>query len=173
MPSKTGAFECANCGYVGSPSAEATCPKCGGAWKHAETYGTINMKTSLAIRIRNPKYVNDKKIDVTTVKAGIDRNVEETTIKRTMDGESADLQIKSRIDKDGGVELLHVHCQKDKESANWGKGSEVPIEKFFSISQDNGANIIRCKACGRRWSSIGRMETDQTKSNSPAIQTQR
>lgn len=126
--------------------------------KHAEAFGTINVKTGLGIRIQNPQYVNGKKMNVTTVKAGIDGNVQETTIKRTMEGESADIQIKLRTDKDGRVELVHVHCQKDKEYASWGKASRLPIEKFFDISQDDGASIIRCKACGRRWSSIGRFE---------------
>jgi len=174
MPSPIG--ECANCGYVGSPHANAACPKCGGAWKHIEAYGAGNSKGRLGIRIQNPKRVNGKNMNVTTVKAdidGIDDDVHNTTIKRTVEGESADLQIKFKVEKDGGVELLHVHCLRDKELSEWSKSSELPIETFYDGSQNNGSQIIRCKACGRRWSTTGRMTepSRQTVGNSPTRQT--
>ena len=166
--------ECANCGYVGSPHANGACPKCGGAWKHIEAYGAANSKAGLSgIRIQNPKRVNGKNMNVTTVKAGIDDDVHDTTIKRTIEGESADLQIKFKAGKDGGIEVLHVHCQHDKEPSEWSKSSGLPIETFYDVSLDNGSQIIRCKACGRRWSSVGRMTepSRQTDGNSPTNQT--
>lgn len=42
MSSKTSAFECSKCAYIGPPDADGTCPKCGGAWKHIEVFGTGN-----------------------------------------------------------------------------------------------------------------------------------
>ena len=156
MPPPIG--ECANCGYVGSPHANGACPKCGGAWKHIEANGAGNSKGGLSkIRIQNPKRVNGKNMNVTTVKAGIDDDVHNTTIKRTVEGEPADIQIKFKVEKDGGVQFLHVHCQHDKEPSEWSKSSGLPIETFYDVSQDNGSQIIRCKVCGKRWSTAGRM----------------
>jgi hypothetical protein len=103
------------------------------------------------IRVQTPKSVNGKKMNVTTVKAAIDDNVYATTIRRTTEGESADLQIKFRVNKDGTVEFLHVHCQCDKESSGWGKADGRPIEELYDKSQVDGSTIIGCKACGRRW----------------------
>ncbi len=112
--------ECATCGYVGSPRANDTCPKCGGAWKYIEVYGTGKAKAGISdIRTQNPKHVNGKKMNVTTVKVGIHDKVNAATIKRTDEGESADLQIRSKANKNGTVELLHVHCQHDKKSSEW------------------------------------------------------
>jgi hypothetical protein len=121
--------------------------------------------------------VNGKDMKVTTVKAATDDtggDVQNTTIKRTVEGESADLQIKFKVEEDGRVELLHVHCLSDKERSEWRKSSELPIETFYDISQDNGSQIIRCKACERRWSTVGRMTepSRQTTFDSHSDQTE-
>ena len=156
--------ECAVCGYVGSPHASSACPKCGGAWKYIEVDGTGNSKAALSgVRIQNPLFVSGEKMNVTTMKVGIDDDVYASTIKRTVEGESADLQIMFRVNKDGTAELLHVHCQYDKESSEWGKASGRSIDEFYEISQVNGEQIIRCKVCERRWSSVGRMTQPSAK----------
>ena len=116
---------------------------------------SLSMHMKLDIRVKNPKPANGKETLVTSLKTTISGNVQETTVKRTIDGEHADLQLKFINQPNGKVEYLHIHCQKDKQSSEWGQASGLPIKKFYDISQDNNSQIIRCKVCGRKWSTAG------------------
>ena len=148
--------ECAICGYVGPPHAnDSTCPKCGGAWKYIEAHGAGNANVGIS-EIR-AKSLKDENVRVAISRARINDNVHDTTIQRTVDGEAADLQLKFRIGKDGTVDYLHIHCQKDYQSSPWGKANGLPIDRSYEISNDDGSHIIRCKTCGIRWGSTGRM----------------
>jgi hypothetical protein len=157
--------ECAECDYVGPAGSTGGCPKCGGAWKNIYVYGTGGIKVgALEARTRNPKEIDGKVLNVATLRAKTIEDIHDTTIQRTIDGESADLQIKFKVNQRGEVELLHVHCEKDKTTSEWKRGTGSLIEDFYDISSDgNGASIFRCKACGRKWSSIGRMEIPNEK----------
>jgi hypothetical protein len=107
---------------------------------------------SMDIRVRRPVVRDNKKETITILKSHADDEKEERTIKRTIKGEKAALQVKW-IKHPNEVEFVHVHCESDKESTAWGKASEVPIEKFYVVTQLGTSEWeIICKKCGRKWS---------------------
>jgi len=95
-----------------------------------------------------------KKLKVTILKTHVDNREEERTIKRTIDGEKADLQVKW-VKHSDGIEIVHIHCMRDKKSNEWGRASGTPVEKSYHLVQKNTTWEITCKKCGRKWNTGG------------------
>lgn len=116
-----------------------------------------NMPVSdtLDLRVKHPVLRNGEELRITTLKTTVTDAEENRTVKMTVDGERADLQLKWVKHSDGTFEFVHLHCMKDWESSNWSKTSGSPKEEFYDVTQKSGTWIVRCKKCGRRWSSAG------------------
>jgi hypothetical protein len=127
-------------------------------------YASAKLSENLGLRVQAPAVRGGKQVMVTTVKTTVTDQYDSRTVTRTIDGESADLQLKWLKHPDGTLEFWHIHCQSRtppcKGKSRWSKISGLPIEKFYEVTQKAPTSwIIRCKTCGRRWSSAGETQT--------------
>lgn len=115
----------------------------------------LPVSDTLDLRAKHSVLRNGEELRITTLKTTVTDAEESKTVKRTIDGEKADLQLKWVKHSDGTFEFVHLHCMKDWESSNWSKTFGFPIEELYDVTQASGTWIVRCKKCGRRWSSAG------------------
>jgi hypothetical protein len=109
----------------------------------------------LGLRVKHHVARSGKELDRTTLKTTITDAEEDRTIKMTIDGEMADLQLKWIRHSDDTLEFVHIHCMKDWEASNWSKTSGLAIEQFYELKQNEDTWLVRCRTCGRTWSSAG------------------
>jgi|SRR5208282_4169970 len=115
----------------------------------------MSISDSGKLRLRRPVRRDGKREDITILKSTVGETSEDRTIKRTIDGEKAALQIKWVVGSDGTIEIVHIHCMKDKPSSEWSKRSSLPVERFYEVSHKDDIWLIKCKICGRKWDSSG------------------
>jgi hypothetical protein len=107
---------------------------------------------SVNVVASNPAVRQGKRTLIVTAKGTSDADTFSTAIKRTISGESAELQIKSVRDSSGSIEIVHLHCLRDKATSAYKRGKAPKIEELYDIIQ---VLRIRCKICGREWFNDG------------------
>jgi len=108
------------------------------------------MTERVEVRVTWPKEIDGKVKQIVTVKLETGDSGEDRTVKRTIKGERADLQIKYVVE--GGQRIMvHLHCQKDKETNEWGRMSGKPMGDFYRID----GYIVQCLKCKREWDMRG------------------